>query len=145
MPPPFPILDSEEEITPELKLAWYCGKQIAAYTLTSVSQATMDAFVETIARVEAHYTPDAYRLTLVEAASPSISLTPYVRRKIEEMNSGYSHVKGRTALVLSPSFMTRSLQLVLVLLWRTRQDQVLVFFDRDKGLAWLLEALPEAA
>jgi hypothetical protein len=137
--------DSVEHIAPGLTLEWYASHRIAAFSLSNISQTTINAFVSTAAKVEANWATDKPRLMMYDLSHRDVTLTPYLRQHIEALTPEARLVAGRLAFVLSKDAISHSMRLFVLTNLQGKQKQPSdIFFTREAALGWLMEALSES-
>jgi hypothetical protein len=74
----------------------------------------------------------------------NIALTPYARKRAEELIQVGVHVPGYAAILLPKSFVAQVIRLFMRM-QRSRGIENQLFFDYDDGLAWLKSKLNGSA
>jgi hypothetical protein len=138
-----PTPDSVEDVAPGLTIEWYSNHRIAAFILTTVTQSTIDAFIEAVHQVEQNWAEEQPRLFLYDFAHKEVSLTPYLRQRIEDITTKVMAYEGRTAFVIAKDIISHSMRLFVVTNFQRSQQNTDIFFTREAGLKWLMETLPE--
>ncbi len=114
--------------------------QILVFTITDVSRATLDTWVNTIKSITASHPAGQKYFALNHFEGKNVSLTPYLRAKIQELAAWRPTQGGYIAAVLPKTFFAQLMTLFLPAMNRNN-IQSRLFFTRDEGLGWLEKSL----
>jgi hypothetical protein len=126
----------DEQIVPGMTRQWLLDRQIVVFTMTSPSRDIVDAWIDTVKATMENWPGDRPYLAIHDLTSNKVSLTPYARKRTEELLPLSAKVPGYAAIVLSRSFMAQVIRLFL----RSQKQQGVnnvVFFSRQEALEWL--------
>jgi len=131
-----------EEVGPGVTLRWVRDHRIAVFRITSIAFESIDAWVSAAVQMIANHPPDQPYHVLHDFSAENMSLTPYLRQRIQEALTRSPQTQGRLAGVVAPGVTNMIVQLFVNTLRRlvTRRE-FKVFTDRGEALAWLAEAL----
>lgn len=134
---PTEIVESPlEEIAPGLTRSWLFDKRIVMFRLSSSSREVADAWVECVKETMEHWPKGQTYLAIHDMTSDKVSLTPYARKKAEELVPLSASAPGYAALLLAPTFVGHLIRLFL----RTQRQQGnenQIFFKMSEALNWL--------
>jgi hypothetical protein len=116
--------------------------QIAVFQITSIAFESIDAWVSAAVRVMEEHLPDQPYHVLHDFSAENMSLTPYLRQRIQEALTRAPRAQGRLAGLVAPGVTNMIVQLFVNTLRRlvTRRE-FKVFTDQGEALVWLAEAL----
>jgi hypothetical protein len=130
-----------EEIAPGITREWLGDGRVLCYTIKSVSRKSVDVWADDLIEKSKALPIDRPFLLLQDLADPALSLTPYVRSRVNEHRKACPDLRGRVALILPRMAMAGVIQFIIkqnsTALIRQR-----AFFDRESALAWLQEETP---
>ncbi len=130
-----------KEIAPGIIREWLVDGYVLCYTIKSVSRKSVDAWADDLIEKSKALPADCPFLLLQELADPALSLTPYVRSRVNDHRKACPNLRGRVALILPRTVMAGVIQFVIKQN-STALIQQRAFFDRESALAWLQEELP---
>ncbi len=135
-----------QTIVPGLTLEWLYGGQIAILTLTSLAFEAIDAWVETAVGIVKSRPPGQPHLVIHDFSSDNLSLTTYLRRRMQDAASAVPEAAGRVA-VLVPGGLTGVMARLLVnnLMPLLTGRPLRAFASREEALAWLVEMIDRPA
>ena len=124
---------------------WIEGGRIAVFTMKDSTRASVDTFINVnIALAEQHRGKTIYIFN--DAASPHISLTPYLRQKVTNL-AGTLEALGITATMatlVEPGFFSTIAKIFGSILSKSTPHITQNFFnDRDEALDWLKAQLSD--
>src|SRR5260221_5886268 len=138
---PGPIDSSPiQQLSPSLTLEWKHNRQLILFDLKDMSRTTVDLWVNTLVPIMKEWPREKTFRVLYNATDPRVTLTPYLRRRLDEFSKVSGGLKGRAGLVLGESFVAQLIQGVL----HTQQHPAIqskLFFDFDEALTWITEGL----
>jgi hypothetical protein len=135
---------STEQLVPGLIQYWLMDRQIVVYKASAVSRLAVDTWVASVKEVMRNWPADRPYLALHEFTDKHIMLTPYARKRAEELSREPLHVPGYAAIILPQSFAAQLIRLFLRA-QRFRGVENQAFFSVDGGLAWLKTKVGELA
>lgn len=130
-----------QQITPYLSRENLHDGRIVIFTLTSMTRATVDAWVSAcvdIMRVCAE--EDQTMLILQDLSHPDAVQTPYSKKRGAEATSAYPHVRGRTAFILPKNVLKEPIRHFMQSQSNQSRERD-AFHERENALAWLREWL----
>ncbi len=130
-----------EEIAPGITREWLGDGGVLCYAIRSVSRKSVDAWIADLIEKSNTLFSDRPFLLLQDLADPALSLTPYVRSRVNEHRKACPHLRGRVALILPRMAMAGVIQF-MIKQNSTALIQQRAFFDRASALAWLQEEAP---
>ncbi len=138
---PEPARPPAEEIAPGVVREWLLDGCVLCYVIKTVARKSVDAWTNDLIENSKALPADRALLLLQDLADPALSLTPYVRSRINEHRKVCPDLHGRVALILPRMAMAGVIQFMI------RQNstaliQQRAFFDRESALAWLQEEIP---
>jgi len=136
------VASAVEQIAPHVTLERLCGGRIKVLTVTSIDFETIDIWAETVNDLVRELAPGEPYLAVHDVSAPHLSLTPYIRRKAQEIFSAHPNAYGRIAVVVQRGVAGVMMQLFVNHLLRVVTGRPLrVFFNREDALVWLEELL----
>ena len=129
-----------EQLSAGITLERLHDGQILVFTITDVSRMTLDSWVNAIKSNTAGWRDDQKYFALNHFDGKNVSLTPYLRAKIEELADWRPAQRGCVAMVLPRTFFAKLMTLFLPAM-KSQNIQSRLFFTRDEGLAWLEKSL----
>lgn len=126
-----------EQIAPRVTLQWLDNKQLVVYMVQSLTREATDAWVENALELFRQW-PANKRILIVYdfTLCGGVALTPYIRKRAEELAIIRPEISGRVAVILPRSVGTQAARLfVLAKLKKSRVRRI--FFTREEGLAWV--------
>jgi hypothetical protein len=140
--PQAPVAEEVEQIVPGLTLEWFFDRRVSVLTLSSIEFEAIDAWLETAVRVARERPAGQPHLGVHDMSSKNLTLTPYLRKKVQEAAAAVPEKGGRVAVV-GPQGPTGSVvrlfanTLVRLMIGRP----IRIFASRQEALVWLAEAL----
>jgi hypothetical protein len=125
-----------EQIVPGMTRQWLLDRQIVIFTMMSPSRDVVDAWISTVKATMENWPGNRPYLALHDMTSNKVSLTPYARKRAEELLPISAKVPGYAAIVLPRSFIAQVIRLFL----RSQKQQGVnnaVFFSQAEALVWL--------
>jgi hypothetical protein len=120
-------------------LSWLHDGKIACFTITSVARATVDAWLNRSNEIAQAWPADKPYLAIQDVTAAT--LTPYIReRSAATVAMTPKYLKGRSAVVISPSAVNRLIQMFVTVSLARQQAQIQrkVFLKKSEAIAWLL-------
>lgn len=137
-------LVSSEQVHPQLRLDWYCNRQIVVYSISGdlASPPYIDIWHDIVAGIMCSWPKNKTYFGIHDITDADLSLTPYLRDKSGELFQLYRDLKQYVGIVVSNAF---SAQMVRVLTRAYARDTLYpeVFSTRAEGLAWAKDALEQ--
>jgi hypothetical protein len=129
-----------EEITPRVTREWLDNRQLVVYTIQSLTREATDAWVEAALELFRQWPANKPILIVYDfAQSGGVALTPYIRKRAEELSVIRPDVRGRVAVILPRSVGTQAARIfILAKLKKSRLRRI--FFTREEGLAWVRQS-----
>lgn len=116
-------------------------ERIVAYTITNLHRETIDLWANDARQVFEAWPTQWPFLNLQDfSANKNFTVTPYLKKRAEELTSTRPDFIGRTAVIVPKSFIAQAARLFLAAL-KNKKRQRQIFFTREDGLAWLQEWL----
>ena len=117
--------------------------QIFIFTLADITRASVDAWVAKIRELTGEWTNERPFLALTQVSGKYLTLTPYLRGRMEELSHWHPDLWAYTAVVLPQSFFMQLMAIFIPTL-KLRKTQTRLFQTRQEALAWLEKALAES-
>jgi hypothetical protein len=131
-----------ENVGPGVTLRWLAEGQIAVFQVTSIAFESIDAWVSAAIRVMEEHPSDRPYHVLHDFSSRNMTLTPYLRQRIQEALTRAPKAKGRLAGLVAPGVTNMIVQLfVNTLRHLVTRREFKVFTDEAEALAWLAKGL----
>ncbi len=127
-----------EQLSPGLTREWLCDRRIVVYTVTDVRRESVDAWVDTFKTDTMNWPANQPMLVIHDFTAPGAVASPYARARAQEIVEVCPEVKGRAALVLSPSVFNSLIHLFLNRQNASTPRVRKTFMSREQALAWLL-------
>jgi ribosomal protein S4E len=159
--PPKYVPETIEQVHPQIVREWYFDKRIVAYRLTNVSQEIVNAWANVIAKTLESWSKDKPYLVFHDISNPGIALQyatlvnfdlmnigvlPSRRQDIEDIFNAHPGWQARVAIGFNLSVSGQVSQVVMDRI-KNRHPAILykTFFNKDKSMTWLADALKPAA
>ena len=138
--------EDQEELTPGLSCYWLLDHRIVVFEALQASRIVVDIWVNSVIREMANWPYDRPYLVLHDFRAKNIALTPYARKRAQDLIPISSRTPGFAAIVVGKSFVAQMIKLFMRTQRAGNIDNQL-FFDYDEGLNWLKSKMnePEAA
>lgn len=130
------VESSVEQIAPGLSRSWLLNKRIVVFRLSSSSRSVADAWVECVKETMEHWPKGQPYLAIHDLTSDKVSLTPYARKRAEELIPLSAGAPGYAALLLSPTFVAHLIRLFLRA-QRQQGNENQIFFNMTDAVKWL--------
>jgi hypothetical protein len=117
--------------------------QIFVFMLSDITRVSVDAWVAKIRELTGDWTDERPFLALTQVSGKYLTLTPYLRGRMEELSHWHPDLWAYTAVVLPKSFFMQ-LMSTFVRTLKLRKTQTRLFQSREEALAWLEKALAES-
>jgi hypothetical protein len=125
-----------EHLTPGLRRYWLMDRQIVVFEAETAYRADIDAWINGVHDVMNHWPADRPYLVLHDLRASNIVLTPYARRRAQELMLASTDGPGYAAILIANSLVGHTIQWLLRIS-KMGKVQIEVFFDYDKALNWL--------
>jgi hypothetical protein len=99
------------------------------------SRNAVDAWMERVLIIVRDWPAKQPILIAINASSPAVTQTPYLRARLKEMRTLRPDVKWCTAFIPPKTYVMTLMQMGAKL--STGRRQVRIFFDRAKAIEWL--------
>lgn len=130
------------QLTPKIGQRWYADGKIVAFYLQDIGRSTLDDWAHHAGQSLLDWDDDLPFLNLQDFSAVNIlTVTPYLRKKTNEITGLRPDKAGRTAVVLPNSaFMLTILQAFLRLLGKSQKTRERrIFTAHDEAVQWLME------
>src|SRR4051812_46322856 len=109
---------------------------IALITMRGISREEIDEWFNTTVKVFTEWPDDKLILIIHDASNKRVTLTPYLRGRINDLYKLKLEKRGFGAIILPKSVPT---QIIQVFLRYIKTDPLVtrVFFSKDDAIAWL--------
>ncbi len=138
-----PMPSDVENLAPGATFEAVHDGQIFIFTLTDTTRVAIDAWVTKVKDLTKDWSSDRPFVALTQVQGKYLSLTPYLRSRMEEISHWHPDLWAYTAVVLPPSFFVQ-LMSVFVPTLRLRNTQTQLFQNYEEALTWLETALRES-
>lgn len=127
---------------PGLQQEWAVEGRAVILTVTDTSLDTLETWAQTCRELLLEWPAHQPLLLLHDYSQVDVIISPYIRRTSEELMQIRPELPGKVAVVLTKTIVAQIAHAALNTLWKQglKARQRRVFFDREDGLAWLLEA-----
>jgi hypothetical protein len=127
-----------EQHAANLSVQWFNHHSLALLTLSSVSQSTIDQFVNTWHHIENEWPAEGPIRLIFDLSSREMSLTPYFRPKLEKMIDHFAQQPGLRLFVMSPVIITQSMQMFFANSFRHKKidERTDVVFSHQAAFEW---------
>src|SRR5258708_40131413 len=115
--------------------------QIFVFMLSDITRGSVDAWVAKIRELTGDWTDERPFLALTQVSGKSLTLTPYLRGRMEELSHWHPDLWAYTAVVLPKSFFMQLMSTFIRTL-KLRKTQTRLFHSREKPLSRLHKPLP---
>src|SRR5258708_757845 len=133
---------SVEQICPGVSRFWLHKAQIVCYSVSTITRPAIDAWMrETLALINTWPLNRTY-LSIHDVSE--VTLTPYMRKKVAEVNLQMpKELRGRSAVIVPRTFINQMMRLFVTieLAQKNRSVQRDVFFRLEEATVWLEKAL----
>lgn len=129
-----------------ITLRWYDEQQIVAFQLESLSQATVDAWVESVKQLLRHWRREQPLLSLYDMGHNTEILTAYARHRAAllaaELEDLDTDLHGKVAVVIPPTAQARFMRVFIqtMILDGPRKFDFEIFNNIEAALLWLRKA-----
>jgi hypothetical protein len=134
--------DHSETLTPGLRRYWLMDHQIVVFEAETAYRADIDAWINGVHDVMDHWPADRPYLALHDLRASNIVLTPYARRRAQELMLVSTDGPGYAAILIANSLVGHTIQWLLRIS-KMGKVQLQVFFDRDEALNWLISKVQQ--
>ena len=134
-----------QQLATGLLRSYAAGGRVVIYTLSSLSNDTVDVWVAScLAEMETCIAEDRPLLVLQDLARPTVVQTPYSREQGNTVTHSYPELGGRIAFMLQHNTASQRVgRYVKGQNHEYRERQI--FTSREDALAWLMELVPSDA
>ncbi|MDZ4763723.1 MAG: hypothetical protein SGI73_04170 [Chloroflexota bacterium] len=154
------VPEQVDQVHPHIIQEWYFEKRIAAYRLTSVSQEIVNAWADIITKTLESWSKEKPYLVFHDISNPGIALQyatlvnfdlmnigvlPTRRQGIEDIFNTHPGWQARVSIGFNLSVSGQVSQVVMDRI-KNRHPAILykTFFNREKSLTWLADAIKPA-
>jgi hypothetical protein len=126
-----------EQVSPDLTRSWLMNRRIVVFRATTPTRNAVDAWIACVKQTMVDWPKEQPYLAMHDFSGPKISMTPYARKRAEELAPLNTGSAGYAAIILAPTYVALAIRLFL----RTQHQQGnenQVFFSRQEALEWLL-------
>lgn len=126
-----------------LQQEWFENNKIAILTLHNTNMETLELWSKTTQQIISNWPANTPYRILHDYSRVDIILSPYMRRKSEEIMQARPDLSGKAGLVLKRSVVAHLAQTIFNTIWKKgyQSRQRKIFFSREDGLKWLQEPL----
>ncbi|MEP7285381.1 MAG: hypothetical protein ABI947_06405 [Chloroflexota bacterium] len=131
-----------EQIYPGVTRIWLHKGQIVCYTVTSVTRAAADAWLNSAVELVAQWPADQPYLSIHDFSEAT--LTPFIRKRSVEANKAMPPTLfGRSAVIMPRTFVNHIIRLFVTtdLSHANKRIQRDVFFRLEEATEWLLKGM----
>ena len=131
-----PVDTPIEQIVPGLTRSWLQHRQIVMFTISSSSRDVVDAWIACVKETMEHWPKGQLYLAIHDMTSEKVWLTPYARKRAEELLPLDTGASGYAALLLSPNFVSHVVRMYLRL-HKQQGNENQIFFTMTDAVNWL--------
>lgn len=139
--------DGPVEIRPGLTFERLRDGAIIAFTITEMSRDMIDAWANSAVSHLNEWPTGKPFLNLQDFSQiESFTITPYFRERVKDITGPRPEINGRTAVIVPRNFtmhVVRMFTRLLPSMGRSSRERD-IFFEREKGMAWLEEMLDDS-
>jgi hypothetical protein len=137
-----PISSQVEDLAPGATFERTHNGQIFVFMLSDITRVSIDAWIAKIKDLTGGWTNERPFLALTQVSGKYMTLTPYLRARMEELSHWNPNLWAYTAVVLPKSFFVQ-LMASFVPTLHLRNTQARLFHTHEEALGWLEKALAE--
>jgi len=126
-----------ETIIPGFTRSWMFDKRIVVFRGTGVERTIVDAWVNCVKETMLQWPPNQIYLAVHDFTMKELFLTPYARKRAEELIPLSTQTPGHAAILLTPTVTAHLIRLFLRTQRRSGNDNQ-IFFNKADAIKWLL-------
>lgn len=126
------------QLSPHITREDLCNGQIVVFTLTDMTRATVDLWIDACREVmDACFAEGRPMLILQDLSRQGVVNTPYSTERGKELGDLYPDLRGRTAFLLPPNQEGLRIKLFMRRTMNQQTRQRTAFDTREEALEWL--------
>jgi hypothetical protein len=129
-----------EQLTAGITREWILDRRIVIYAGINLSRAAIDSWYEAFKADIMAWPVDRPYLVVHDLTHKNVALTPYARKRAQDMVYLRPDVKGRSALIMRNTFASHLIDMFLRQQRNTPRERR-VFYTREKAIEWLKTCL----
>ena|SRR5579859_7128545 len=134
------VASQVEELAPGLTFERSHDGQVFVFMFYDLSRKSIDAWIAKIRELTGNWSNERPFMALTQVSGKYLSLTPYLRGRLEELSHWRPDLWSITAVVLPNSFFMQ-MMLFFIPTLRLRNGISRVFNSRENAFAWLEKEL----
>jgi hypothetical protein len=127
-----------EQLPHGITREWMLDRRIVIYSGINTPRASVDSWFEAFKEDLLAWPADRPYLVVHDLTHKNVALTPYARKRAQDMIFLRPDLKGRSALIMRNTFASHLIELFLRQQRQTPRIRH-VFYNREKAVAWLRE------
>jgi hypothetical protein len=125
-----------EQLSSGITREWILDRRIVIYAGVNPARAAIDTWYDAFKTDILAWPADRPYLVLHDLTNKNVALTPYARKRAQDMIYLRPELKGHSALLLRNTFASHLIDLFLRQQRQTARERH-VFYSREKAIDWL--------